>query len=128
MIEQPNAGAANFHILFVDGRLFELLAKNESLYWQAVIKGYIRFCGWKSGTDHLWRQVCSRFSSVYPLVRAFSIVTKKSVICRRPSHKARNGGIVRQGPQIGALGRKEIYADITAVKYILLCRQGDALM
>lgn len=25
-------------------------------------------CGWKSDPDHLWRQVCSRLFSVYPLV------------------------------------------------------------
>ena len=47
MIDQPNAGAVDFHILFVDERLFELLAKDESLQWQAAIKGYVRFAAGK---------------------------------------------------------------------------------
>ena len=30
--EQPNAGAADFHIVFMDGSPFKLLAKDESLH------------------------------------------------------------------------------------------------
>jgi hypothetical protein len=45
--EQHNAGAAAFHILFVDGGLFKLLIKDESLHWQDAIKGYLRYIAGK---------------------------------------------------------------------------------
>lgn len=47
MIEQDTACVADFHTLFVDGSLFELLAKDESLLWQAAIKAYMRYAAGK---------------------------------------------------------------------------------
>jgi hypothetical protein len=68
LIEQIHAGAAAFHMLFVGGSLFEMLAKDEPSHWHAAIKRLSTVCGWKSDPDHLWRKVCSRLFSVCPLV------------------------------------------------------------
>jgi ATP-dependent DNA ligase len=45
--EQHNAAAGDFHILFVDGSLFELLARDESRHWQGAIRGYLRYAAGK---------------------------------------------------------------------------------
>jgi hypothetical protein len=43
LIEQIHAGAAAFHMLFVGGSLFEMLAKDQTSHWRAAIKGYLRY-------------------------------------------------------------------------------------
>ena len=47
LIEQILAGAAAFHMLFVGGSLFEMLAKDETSHWHAAIKGYLRYAAGK---------------------------------------------------------------------------------
>jgi ATP dependent DNA ligase domain len=40
--EHHNAAAGDFHILLVDGSLFELLTTDESQNWQGAVRGYLR--------------------------------------------------------------------------------------
>lgn len=41
--EHRNAAAGDFHILLVDGSLFELLTTDESQNWQDAVRGYLRY-------------------------------------------------------------------------------------
>ena len=41
--EQYTVAAEDFHILFVNGSLFDLLTSNESRYWQDAIRGYLQY-------------------------------------------------------------------------------------
>ena len=43
MIEQTNAQRGDFHLLFVDGYFFKLLAKDDNAQWPTAIKGYLRY-------------------------------------------------------------------------------------
>ena len=46
-IEQLNSVAAYFNVLFEDWSLFESLAKDGCMHWEAVIRGYSGYTGGK---------------------------------------------------------------------------------
>lgn len=45
--EQHTAATGDFHILFVDGSLFDLLTGNESQHWRDTIRDYLRYAAGK---------------------------------------------------------------------------------
>jgi hypothetical protein len=84
LIEQINASAADFHMLFVGRSLFEMLAKDETSHWHAAIKGYLRYTAGKVIQIIYGARFVANFFGLSPSLHSRAVVNVFSG-CRRPS-------------------------------------------